>query len=108
MSDSDVVGAVDLETAKKQLRVEYTEDDALITAYIAAATAQCEQICGREIVKRADSNALCESVDTVPAAVKTWVLLTVTDLYEKRGASESPVATGRRFYDHLLDGYRTF
>ena len=70
--------------------------------------AQCEQICGREIVKRADSNALCESVDTVPAAVKTWVLLTVTDLYEKRGASESPVATGRRFYDHLLDGYRTF
>ena len=82
---SDVVGAVDLETAKKQLRVEYTEDDALITAYIAAATAQCEQICGREIVKRTDSNALCESVDTVPAAVKTWVLLTVTDLYEKRG-----------------------
>ena len=105
---SDVVGAVDLETAKKQLRVEYTEDDALITAYIAAATAQCEQICGREIVKRTDSNALCESVDTVPAAVKTWVLLTVTDLYEKRGASESPVATGRRFYDHLLDGDRTF
>ena len=35
---SDVVGAVDLETAKKQLRVEYTEDDALITAYIAADT----------------------------------------------------------------------
>ncbi len=29
---SDVVGAVDLETAKKQLRVEYTEDDALITS----------------------------------------------------------------------------
>lgn len=109
MSDSS--GAVTLARAKAYLRVTHGAEDELISNLINAATAQAEQICGREIVKRDDDNALVESIEDVPTkapGVHQWILMCVADFYEKRGASESPVATGRRYYDHLLDPYRLF
>ena len=107
-SVSDAVPAVALEFAKRHLRSRTNEDDLLIGTYILSATQRAEHILGREIVKRVDERALAVTVDAVPAAIRSWVMLEVTDLYEKRSNSESGLGQGRRNYDHLLDAFRVF
>ena len=102
------VPAVSLEMLKQHLRVDHNLEDDLIAAYGLAATQQAEHILGREIVCREDENALAETEQTVPLAVKTWICLAVADLYEKRAVSDSGLGQGRRNYDHLLDGFREF
>ena len=80
-----------LDELKQHLRVDHDADDA-------------EQICDREIVKRDDPRAVCESVEEVPASIKTWVKLYVTDLYERRSLTEGGESKNRN-YDHLLDAW---
>lgn len=103
-----MTAAVDLNYVKLHLRVDHSDDDALIESLIGAATSQAEHVLGREIVKRTDKNALAETVSDVPDAVKSWICLAVADLYEKRSISESSLGQGRRNYDHLLDAFRIF
>jgi uncharacterized phiE125 gp8 family phage protein len=43
---------VDLDTAKKQCRVDFDEDDLLIQAYVVAARQMCEKIMNRHIFNR--------------------------------------------------------
>lgn len=105
---SDVTGAVSLERVKCHLRVDHDADDDTISTYISAATAQAEHILGREIVKREDDLALADTVEAVPQAIVSWICLAVGDLYEKRSIAESGLCQGRRYYDHLLDGFRVF
>jgi uncharacterized phage protein (predicted DNA packaging) len=104
------VPAVSLDECKAHLRVEYTSDDALIESYILAATQLAEQICEREIVARDDENALCDDTENVPPAVRAWICLYVTDLYEKRSISAGGNAGGYglRLYDHLLDPFMLY
>ncbi len=100
--------AVELAHVKLHLRLDHDADDELVKAFIEAATSQAEHVLGREIVKSRDENALAETVDDVPAAVRAWICLAVSDMYEKRSISESGLGQGRRNYDHLLDAYRMF
>ncbi len=100
--------AITLARAKAHLRVDHDADDDLIEGFIGAATEQAEHVLGREIVKVSDEKALAETVDDVPPAVSAWICLAVADLYEKRSISESGLGQGRRYYDHLLDGFRIF
>ena len=102
--------ATTLAECKAHLRVEYTAEDALIEAYILAATQRAEQICEREIVKREDPLALADDVSTVPSAVKTWVWLYVAEMFERRSMSAGGDAGGygMRRYDHLLDPFMLY
>lgn len=68
---------VTLDELKQHLRVEYDVDDDLIQSYGLAAVEYAEQICDREIIKRSDPRAVCESIDEVPSSIKTWVKLYV-------------------------------
>lgn len=74
---SDVVGAVDLGDSEEAKPVPSTpSDDVLSLLLRLPRLPQCEQICKGDREEDEQSNALCESVDTVPAAKsKTWVLL---------------------------------
>lgn len=109
MNLNTAIPAVTLEAAKDHCRVDHDLEDALLEGMIAAATQRAEHIMGREIIHRDDVNALCESIDAVPAAVRCWILCEVADLYGKRETSESGKSSdGRRNFDHLLDGFRLF
>lgn len=97
---------VTVERAKLHLRVDHEHEDDLIRDLIQAATERCEHILGREII--GTGTALAESVEDVPAAVRSWILCEVADLYERRSTSEGGSGQFRRYYDHLLDRYRIF
>ena len=93
--------AVGLDELKQHLRVDYDTDDDLITSYGIAAVDYAEAVCDREIVKRTDEKAVCESMETVPDSIKTWIKLYVADLYERRSITEGQEFKFRN-YDHLL------
>lgn len=102
--------ATTLAECKAHLRVEYTAEDALIEAYILAATQRAEQICEREIVERDDPNALAEDVTGVPAGIKAWIWLYVAEMFERRSMTDGGDADGYglRHYDHLLDPFMLY
>ncbi|MVX56792.1 head-tail connector protein [Parasutterella muris] len=93
---------VTLEELKHHLRVEHDADDDLIQSFGLAAAEYAEHICDRQIVRRDDSLAVCDSISDVPASIKTWIKLYVTDLYERRSLTEGGEFKIRN-YDHLLD-----
>nr|DAO97635.1 MAG TPA: Head Tail Connector Protein [Caudoviricetes sp.] len=64
------MSSVTLEEAKKHLRVEHSEEDALIQTYIEAAEDWIAKRCG--------------TFDELPKALVAAVLLFVGDLYENR------------------------
>lgn len=101
MSVSEVVA---LDELKHHLRVDHNADDSLIQLYEHAAVELAEQICDREIIRRDDPRAVCDSIDDVPGSIKTWVMLYVSDLYEKRSITEGEEFKNRN-YDHLLDAW---
>lgn len=103
MSDRDSTAeAVTLEELKQHLRVEHDADDDLIQSFGLAAAEYAEHICARQIVRRDDPMAVCDSISDVPAGIKTWIKLYVTDLYERRSLTEGGEFKIRN-YDHLLD-----
>lgn len=93
--------------AKLHLRVDHSHEDALIEQFIEAATERCEHILNRAVIGSSET-ALATSAAGVPSAVKAWICCEVTDLYERRGTSESGLGQGRRHYDYLISRYRTF
>lgn len=93
---------VTLEELKHHLRVEHDADDDLIQSFGLAAAEHAEHLCGREIVRRNDPMAICDSISGVPASIQTWIKLYVTDLYERRSITEGGEFKIRN-YDHLLD-----
>lgn len=102
--------ATTLAEAKAHLRLDYTAEDALIEAYILAATQRAEQICEREIVKREDPLALADDVTGVPAGIKAWIWLYVAEMFERRSMTDGGDADGYglRKYDHLLDPFMLY
>lgn len=107
---STALPATTLEETKAHLRVEFTAEDALIEAYILAATQRAEQICEREIVKREDPLALADDVGAVPSGIKAWCWLYVAEMFERRSMSDGGDASGygMRKYDHLLDPFMLY
>jgi uncharacterized phage protein (predicted DNA packaging) len=99
---STCVAAASLDDVKLHMRVDNSEEDTLIGAYILAASQMAEHIMGREIIKRGDENAICTDVSNVPATVKAWIYLYCSDLYENRAITEGGDSK-KRNYDHLLD-----
>lgn len=78
---------VTLEEAKTQLRVEFSEDDALISSYITAAREWAEGFLNTALVA-----AEGEEPPTVKQTWKQAILLTVANWYQNRETGGVPNA----------------
>lgn len=97
------IAPVTLEEVKAHLRIDYDGEDDLLNQYILTATQDAEHRMTREIVKRNDPYALCESADNCPPTVKQYVLAFVGDMYSHRELTD--LSNYKTFYAHLLDPY---
>ena len=95
--------AVTIEQLHHHLQIDFDFDDGLLESYALAATQHAEHIMQREIIKRGDPQALCESIDTVPPMVRQYVLLETADLYRYRETMQSGSLTP--IFVHLLDPF---
>ena len=94
---------VTLEEARLHLRVDHTDEDALIGSIILAARELAEHETGR--VFSTDWPA-----GDVPASIRQWMLLTIGTLYANRETLVQGQQTGlpRPVCDGLLDPWRTY
>ena len=90
---------VTLEEARLHLRVDHTDEDALIGSLIIAARELAEHETGR--VFSTDWPA-----GDVPASIRQWMLLAIGDMYDRRAASGERPAVRHDFVDARLDRYR--
>lgn len=86
-----------LTDAKLHLRVDFTDDDALIQNLIDTATAATADYLD-------DTTLVLDS--TAPAPVKAATLLMVADLYENREAQTERPLYVNATYERLLNPYR--
>jgi hypothetical protein len=75
---------ITLAQAKAQLRIDDTESDTELAEMVTAASAVVVGYIG-------GTGAPAYTVDTVPAAVRTAVLLVLSSLYQDREGMEDPV-----------------
>ena len=88
-----------LTETKLHLRVDHTDEDALIAALIDTATAACASHLGMEVT---------DLVIAVPAPVKSAALLLVGELYEHRERQGERQLYKNATFDALLAPYRVF
>lgn len=84
----------------------FTEDDLsdeLLTQYYNAAVGGVQTYCHRVLVSDTDPDAIATSEEAVPAEIKQWLLVVITDFCEKRERiSDKTLST---YHNHLLDNY---
>jgi uncharacterized phage protein (predicted DNA packaging) len=85
---------ITLQEAKTHCRIDGDDDDAELTAFIAAAGAHVENYLG------------VTYTDQAPAPVKAACALLVSDLYEHRESQVERPLTPNRTFCALLDPYR--
>ncbi len=86
-----------LAETKLHLRVDHSDEDALITALMATATAACADYLNM---------AAADLVVAVPAPVKSAALLLVGDLYSSREAVGERQFYKNPTFENLLNPYR--
>lgn len=95
--------AVSLSEAKKHLRVEIDDDDALIVSYIQAYTEVAEHLMLRPIF---GDDGVATNTEDVPCAIKQWILLHVGLLYENRASGTTSEVKPLPNIDVLLTPYK--
>ena len=84
----------------------FSEDDLsddLLTQYYNSAVGSVQTYCHRTLVSDTDPEAIASSESDVPAEIIQWLLVTITDLCEKRERiSDKTLST---YHNHLLDKY---
>lgn len=95
---------ISLELIREHAHIDADELSAeLLTQYYNAAVRSAETYIHRVLVSDTDTNAVAATEDNVPADVKQYLLLTVTDFVEKRErVTEKTLST---YFNHLLDQY---
>lgn len=92
---------VTLQTAKAHLRVDFSDDDALITSYIDAAEAHASDYLNRALTPW-DATG-----NPVPQSVVQAILLAVGDFYENREAASQEAAYNTNpAFQRLLNFHR--
>lgn len=79
------------------------EETSLLQQMIYTATQEAEHYMQREIIKRGDALAVCESADTVPFCIKQYLLAEAGFLYKHREIQGTDNL--HRYHIHLLDPY---
>ncbi len=91
---------------KAHLRIDTAAEDNLLQQYIYAATQEAEHYMQREIIKRNDAYAICESAAEVPYVIKQYLLVQAGFLYSHRETQGTDSL--HTYHEHLLDGYRLY
>lgn len=86
-----------LAETKLHLRVDHNDEDALITALMATATAACADYLNMEAA---------DLVVAVPAPIKSAALLLVGTLYEQRESQGDRQFYKNPTFENLLNPYR--
>ena len=86
-----------LAETKLHLRVDHNDEDALITALMATATAACADYLNMEAA---------DLVVAVPAPIKSAALLLVGTLYEQRESQGERQFYKNPTFENLLNPYR--
>lgn len=88
---------------KAHLRIDGTEEDALIAQYILAAQEAAETITHRPLFSETDPDAITDDASKLPAQVKQFILVTAGDFYKQReNRNDRPFTV---YFDHLLDAW---
>lgn len=103
---STAISAVKLEEVKQYLRVDHNDDDELIKRLTLACTELCEQEILHGIIDREGTDGFSEDVEHVPEAIKTWILIRVSERYETRQGVSAGELKQIPWVDALLDPYR--
>ncbi|MGN6208831.1 head-tail connector protein [Asticcacaulis sp.] len=82
-----------LDEAKAHLKVDFSDDDAIIETYSNSSVALCLQYCNRDLVPYSD---------IAVAAFKAAALMTLTDFYE----GHQPVISSDSPAGRMLNPYR--
>ena len=86
-----------LQETKLHLRVDHSDEDALIEALMTTATAACADFLNMDAA---------DLVVAVPAPIKSAALLLVGDLYANREAQSDRKLYANDTYRNLLNPYR--
>ena len=88
---------------KAHLRIDGTEEDALISQYILAAQEAAETITHRPLFSETDPDAITNDASKLPAQVKQFILVTAGDFYKQReNRNDRPFTV---YFEHLLDAW---
>lgn len=94
---------VTVDELKAHLHIDDDFEDALLSQYLLSATQDAEHTMQREIIKRGDDEALAEDADSVPPAVKQYVLCLAGDMFANRELSGEKALSVH--FAHLLDPF---
>lgn len=105
---STALPAVTLEEAKQHLRIDYSDEDTLITSLIIAATQMAEHEIQRPIITRESNTGFGDTSADVPASVRQWILLHIGAMFENREFATDRQIEPINTFSRLLDPYRTW
>ena len=92
---------VTVATLKSHLRIDGSDEDALLSQYILAAQEEAEQRMHRAIYSETDENAVTNDLTNIPAGITQFILVTAGDFYKAReNKQEKAYST---YFEHLLD-----
>lgn len=80
-----------IEQTKLWCRIDADVDDLVVQALIEDATLLIETRLRRPVISTDDENAVCTSIDTVPASIKLAALGVISMKYENRQATNQQV-----------------
>lgn len=96
--------AITLAEAKLWLRVDFDDDDLILTSLILSSTQLVETRIRRAIVSRGEERGVVDRVADVPASIKVAVLTLVAYQYENRTATDDEIRS-RVMRSVGLDGF---
>lgn len=93
---------VSVATLKAHLRIDGTEEDALLEQYIKSAQEDAETRLRRPIYSTEEAdNPVTTDVNAIPAQIIQFILVTAGDLYRNRENQQEKTFT--TYFEHLLD-----
>lgn len=94
---------VPVNTLKKHLRIDSDDEDSMLEQYILTAQEEAEMRMHRPIYSQTDDSAVTDDLDSIPASIVQFILVTAGDMYKARENRQEKSFT--LYFEHLLDGW---